>query len=116
MVLEAAGTGPTFRQAIDMVCYGGRVVYVGYANGEVSYDTRYFLLKELDIRGSRGAERCDFENVIAFLRKKPDIADVVISRVVPFGEAGTMLRTWDENSGAFTKILVDVAGDEGRCQ
>ena len=110
VVIEAAGTQQTERLAIDMACYGGRVVYVGYAKGEVAFETRFFLLKELDIRGSRGSERSDFETVIAFLRNHPDAADVLISRVVPFEEAANALRNWDEDPGAFTKILVDVAG------
>ena len=114
VVIEAAGTVQTQRQAVDMACYGGRVVLVGYAKGEVSYETRFWLLKELDIRGSRGSERLDFENVIAFLRSHPQAADVLITQVVRFDDAANALRGWDEDPGAFTKILVDVAGAEER--
>lgn len=110
VVIEAVGADVTFRQAIDLVGSCGRVVYVGYAKNPVSYETKHFLLKELDIRGSRGAERRDFEDVIDYFHDHPGIGLPIISRIVPLDEAGEAMASWDASPGAFTKILVDIRG------
>ena len=38
--------------AVNEVGFTGRVVCIGYAKSEVSFQTKYFVQKELDIRGS----------------------------------------------------------------
>jgi len=110
VVIEAVGAEITFRQAIELVGSCGRVVYVGYAKHPVAYDTKQFLLKELDIRGSRGAERRDFDDVIAWFRDNPGLGTPIISRIVPLEAAGEAMAAWDKAPGDFTKILVEVAG------
>ena len=65
VVIEAVGAPATFTQAIDIVCFCGRVVYIGYCKAPVAYDTKFFNLKELDIMGSRYATAEDFRAVIA---------------------------------------------------
>lgn len=67
VVIEAVGLPATFTQAIDLACFAGRVVYIGYSKAPVSYETRFFNLKELDILGSRNAMRSDFDAVIAWM-------------------------------------------------
>ena len=55
VIIEAVGTPATFRMAVEEVAFTGRVVYIGYAKEPVSYETRLFVMKELDILGSRNA-------------------------------------------------------------
>ncbi|WP_141023539.1 zinc-binding dehydrogenase, partial [Escherichia coli] len=54
-------------QATGLVAFSGRVVYVGYAKQPVSYQSAQFLMKELDIRGSRNATVADFRAVLALM-------------------------------------------------
>ncbi|HTN61169.1 MAG TPA: zinc-binding dehydrogenase, partial [Devosia sp.] len=108
VVIEAVGADVTFRQAVDLVGSCGRVVYVGYAKAPVSYDTKQFLLKEIDIMGSRGAQRMDFDAVIDCLKSRPGIGDLIVSKVVGLDEAGAAMAAWDADPGGFTKILIDL--------
>jgi threonine dehydrogenase-like Zn-dependent dehydrogenase len=55
VVIEAVGYPETFRAAVDIVAFTGRVVYIGYAKEPVTYETRFFVQKELDIMGARNA-------------------------------------------------------------
>ncbi|MGK6311505.1 zinc-binding alcohol dehydrogenase family protein [Neorhizobium sp. DT-125] len=112
VVIEAVGADVTFRQAIDLVASCGRVVYVGYAKNPIAYDTKYFLLKEMDIRGSRGSELADFHDVVAYLKQHPDAGDRIVSRVVPIEEAGAAMEAWDKDPGGFTKIVVRIEAGE----
>jgi threonine dehydrogenase-like Zn-dependent dehydrogenase len=106
VVIEAIGLPQTFQAAINEVCYAGRVVYIGYAKAPVEYETKYFLLKELDIMGSRNALPEDFQTVIQFLESKRFPIDDVITKTFPFGEAGAAFQAWSDNPASFTKIQV----------
>jgi threonine dehydrogenase-like Zn-dependent dehydrogenase len=105
--IEAVGLADTFRMAIDEVAYTGRVVYVGYAKEPVTYETRFFLLKELDILGSRNALG-EFAIVIQMLQAGKFPVEALISRTTHLAQAGEALRDWADNPPAFTKILVDM--------
>ncbi|HKF04365.1 MAG TPA: zinc-binding alcohol dehydrogenase family protein [Candidatus Sulfotelmatobacter sp.] len=106
VAIEAIGTATTFRAAVEEVAFTGRVVYIGYAKEPVSYETRLFVLKELDILGSRNAQPEDFEAVIKFLEGGLFPVDEAVSSVVPLKEAGDALRSWSENPSRFRKIMV----------
>ena len=109
VVIEAIGLPQTFQAAIGEVAYAGRVVYVGYAKAPVEYETKYFLLKELDILGTRNALPEDFQTVINFLESGRFPVDDVITRTFPFREAGTAFQAWNDDPAAFTKIQVSMA-------
>lgn len=108
VVIEAVGTPATFRTAVEEVSFTGRVVYVGYAREPVSYETKLFVQKELDILGSRNAQPEDFHAVIRLLEARRFPVDQAVSAVVPLEEAPHALRSWSENPSAFKKILVSL--------
>jgi len=107
VVIEAIGLPATFRAAVEEVAYTGRVVYVGYAKEPVSYETKLFVQKELDILGSRNALG-DFAAVIAMLELGRFPTEELITRVVPLSRAGEALREWDKDPAAVARILVDM--------
>jgi threonine dehydrogenase-like Zn-dependent dehydrogenase len=111
VVIEAVGAQATFLQAVDIVGQCGRVVYIGYAKDPISYDTKRFLTKELDIRGSRNALHSDFNDVIEWLKLHPHAGDHVVSCVVDIDAAPGALAQWHEQPGGVTKILVKLRDD-----
>jgi threonine dehydrogenase-like Zn-dependent dehydrogenase len=107
VVVEAVGLPQTYRQAVDIVCFCGTVVYIGYASREVSYETKHFVQKELDIRGSRNALPPDFADVIAMLRgTRADLGPIITHRF-PFARAGEALSFWKTHPAEVTKIVID---------
>jgi threonine dehydrogenase-like Zn-dependent dehydrogenase len=106
VVIEAIGTGVTFRAAVEEVAFTGRVVYIGYAKEPVTYETRVFVQKELDILGSRNAQPEDFHAVIKLLEARQFPVRQAVSLVVSLEEAPGALRSWSENPSSFKKILV----------
>ena len=107
VVIEAVGLPETFTLAIDAAAFCGRVVYVGYSKAHVTYDTRKFNLKELDILGSRNASRADFEAVIARLTSLGEVAHALISRVFPLSEAELAFPYWSHHRSSVMKIMVE---------
>ena len=59
-----------FCAAVEEVAFTGRVVYIGYAKEPVSYETRLFVQKELDVLGSRNAQPEDFHAVVHLLGER----------------------------------------------
>jgi threonine dehydrogenase-like Zn-dependent dehydrogenase len=110
VVLEAVGSPETFVQAVELACFSGRVVYIGYSKAPVSYDTKYFNLKELDIFGSRNSTLEDFREVIACLERLGDNADGLISRTFAFEDAAQALPYWSETRAETLKILIERRG------
>jgi threonine dehydrogenase-like Zn-dependent dehydrogenase len=108
VIIEAIGRPDTFRAAVEEVCFTGRVVYIGYAKDHVSYETRLFVQKELDIMGSRNALPEDFKEVIRMFEQKRFPTADAISATVPLEEAPAILRAWSENPAAYTKIMIAV--------
>lgn len=111
VAIEAVGAAATYRLAIDVVAFTGRVVYIGYGKELVAYETRLFVQKELDILGSRNATDQDFDAVIAMLQRGKYPTAATITRTVPLAEAGAALADWSANPGAITKIQIDFAAE-----
>jgi threonine dehydrogenase-like Zn-dependent dehydrogenase len=106
VIIEAIGRPETYRAAVEEVSFAGRVVYIGYAKDNVSFETRLFVQKELDIRGSRNALPEDFKEVIRMFEQKRFPTAEAISATVPLDEAPAILRAWSENPAAYTKIMI----------
>ena len=108
VVIEAVGLPATFRAAVDEVCFSGRVVYIGYAKEPVSYETKYFVMKELDILGSRNATQKNFSDVIKVLESGRYPLQETITHCVSFDQAGDALAAWAKDPSSVTKIHVEL--------
>ncbi|MEE3383672.1 MAG: zinc-binding alcohol dehydrogenase family protein [Prevotella sp.] len=107
VVIEAVGNPHTYQMAVDEVAFTGRVICIGYAKTEVSFQTKFFVQKELDIRGSRNAQPSDFRAVIHYLEKGQCPVDALISSVVKPESAPEAMSQWAETPGKVFRILVD---------
>ena len=81
VVIEAVGSTQTYQMAVDEVAFTGRVICIGYAKAEVSFQTKYFVQKEL------------------------------ISKVIKPEDAYDTLRWWSENPGKVFRILMKLSDD-----
>ena len=109
VVIEAVGSVPTYQMAVNEVAFTGRVVCIGYAKQDVSFTTKLFVQKELDIRGSRNAQPADFRAVIHYLENNDCPIDELITKVIRPEEALDTMRWWSENPGKVFRILVQFA-------
>ena len=107
VVIEAVGSVPTYQMAVNEVAFTGRVACIGYAKSEVSFQTKFFVQKELDIRGSRNAQPSDFRAVIRYLERGTCPVDDLITKVIKPEEALETMRWWSENPGKVFRILVE---------
>jgi 2-desacetyl-2-hydroxyethyl bacteriochlorophyllide A dehydrogenase len=108
VVIEAVGTPATFRAAVEEVAFTGRVVYIGYAKEPVSYESRLFVQKELDVLGSRNAMPEDFHSVIKLLESGKFPVNEAVSQIVPLEDGPIALSSWSENPSRFKKLLISL--------
>lgn len=106
VVVEAVGSPATYVMAIEEVSFTGRVTYIGYSKTEVSFQTKLFVQKELDIRGSRNALPSDFRAVINYLKAGNCPVDELISNETGPDGAFDAMKQWASNPGKVFRILV----------
>ena len=106
VVIEAVGSPITYVSAIDAVSFTGRVVCIGYAKSDVAFQTKYFVQKELDIRGSRNATPDDFRAVLHYMQQTKMEMDPFISGIIEPEEAQQAMDAWAEAPGKVFRILV----------
>ena len=104
VVIEAVGSVPTYRMAVERVAFTGRIVCIGYAKTDVSLSTGLFVKKELDIMGSRNATPEDFLDVISYLSSGVD-ADAFISDIITPENAQEAMERWNAQPGQVFRIL-----------
>ena len=101
VIIEAVGSPATYQMAVNEVAFTGRVICIGYAK------TKYFVQKELDIRGSRNALPSDFRAVIHYLEQGSCPVETLVTKVIHPEQALETMRWWSENPGRVFRILVD---------
>lgn len=107
VVIEAVGVSDTYQTAINEVAFTGRVVCIGYAKAEIALETKFFVQKELDVRGSRNALPEDFRAVIEYLKRKTCPVDRLISGIYEPKQAQQAMESWANQPGAVFRILVE---------
>ena len=107
VVIEAVGSPATYIMAVNEVGFTGRVVCIGYAKSEVTFQTKYFVQKELDIRGSRNALPEDFRAVVRYLQQGDCPLEEFISNIVHPEEALNAMQQWSAAPGKVFRILVE---------
>lgn len=109
VIIEAIGVAETYRAAVEEVAYAGRVVYVGWAKEQVTYETRPFVHKELDILGSRNAQPEDFFAVIHMLEARRFPVEEAVTHTVPISDVPGIFEAWNREPARFGKIMVEVS-------
>lgn len=108
VVIEAVGSPATYVMAVDEVGFTGRVVCIGYAKSEVAFQTKYFVQKELDIRGSRNALPADFRAVINYMETGNCPVEEFITKIVKPEGALDAMKEWEANPGKVFRMLVEL--------
>lgn len=107
VIIEAVGAPATYQTAINEVAFTGRVVCIGYAKTEIAFETKYFVQKELDIRGSRNAMPEDFRAVMEYMKKGTCPKDELISGIYKPEQAQQALEEWAQNPGKVFRLLIE---------
>jgi len=106
VVVEAVGASDTYRMAITEVAFAGRVICIGYAKSDIPLETKLFVQKELDIRGSRNAMPEDFRAVMEYLKKGHCPVDTLISGIYKPEAAKEAMDKWQIEQSKIFRFMI----------
>jgi len=69
VIFDATGNPASMKQAFDYAAFGGKIVFVGLFQGELSFFDPLFHRRELTILASRNALPEDFTNIIRWMEE-----------------------------------------------
>ncbi len=70
VVFDATGNAASMMKSFSYVAHGGRLVFVGLFQGDVTFNDPEFHRRELSLLASRNATAQDFDKVIAALESR----------------------------------------------
>lgn len=106
VIIEAAGNPFSYQSALEEASFAARVVCIGYAKSDVSFATKLWVQKEIDILGSRNATPSDFEAVINYLKQGTFPLEEMVTQIIDPADAAITVASWAANPGQVMKILV----------
>jgi threonine dehydrogenase-like Zn-dependent dehydrogenase len=105
VVIEAVGAPATYRLALEVVAFAGRIAAIGYAKEDVALNTSLIVRKELNVMGSRNA-LAEFGPVLEMLEAGRYPFHELISKVYPLEEAGEAFDYWYHHPDKIIKTLI----------
>ena len=109
VVFDASGNRGSMHQSFWYVSHGGRLVFVGLFNGDVSFHDPDFHRREMTLLSSRNATRADFKHIISLVREsKIDTTPWITHQCQPepFSHA---LPQWLSSRSPIVKAIVKFA-------
>ena len=107
VIIEAVGSPTTYQMAVNEAAFSGRVVCIGYAKEQIAFETKLFVQKELDIRGSRNAMPEDFRAVIECMKQKIFPIEKLISDIFNPEQVKDVFKRWTTEPVGIFRLLIE---------
>lgn len=106
VILDATGNKQSMERAFDYVAHGGKLVYIGLFQGDITFHDPDFHKKELTLLASRNALASDFEQIIRSVeRGEIDTAPWITHRV-DFDDMIEEFDNWIDPESEVIKAMV----------
>lgn len=103
VTIEAVGMPSTFLDCVSAAASRGRVVVIGVAKHPAEFNFLEVQRKEIEMLGSRGATKADFEATMKLVREGFVDLKRLISRKYPMEDAEEAFLDMDKNSAFIVK-------------
>ena len=105
-VFDCTGSAASMMQSFRYVANGGRLVLVGLAQADLTFNDPEFHRRELTVLGSRNATREDFQHVIAAMAAEHVVTEPLTARHVTLEELPAAFPTWLDPQAGVLKATV----------
>jgi threonine dehydrogenase-like Zn-dependent dehydrogenase len=106
-VFDATGNGRSMASAFEYPANGGRLIFVGLFQGEVSFNDPNFHRRELTILASRNARPEDFTRIIALIEAKRIDTSPWITHRAPLSDVLTEFPLWTKPETGVIKAIIE---------
>lgn len=107
-VFDATGHPASMKSAFDFVAPGGRLVFVGLFQGEVSFFDPDFHKKEMTLLATRNALPLDFQNIIGWMEKGEMSSAPWITHRAPMSEVAALFESWTTPESGVLKAVIEI--------
>ena len=107
-VFDATGHPASMQGAFEFVAAGGRLVFVGLFQGEVSFFDPDFHRKEITLLATRNALPQDFENIIGWIENGEIDTAPWITHRAPLDEIPALFQSWTQPESGVLKAVIEI--------
>lgn len=109
VVFDATGNAQSMMKAFDHVAQGGRLVFVGLFQGDVTFNDPEFHRRELTLLASRNATAQDFDTVLRSLESgRVKVGSWITHHASP-EQTVNQFATWLDPATGVVKAMIDFA-------
>jgi 2-desacetyl-2-hydroxyethyl bacteriochlorophyllide A dehydrogenase len=105
-VIDATGNPPSMMKSFELVAHGGRIVFVGLFQGDVTFNDPNFHRRELTLMGSRNALPGDFTRIIKLVEDGQVDTTPWITHRGTVDNMVQLLPTWEAPGSGLLKAMV----------
>jgi threonine dehydrogenase-like Zn-dependent dehydrogenase len=108
LVMDATGNAASMAGTFALAAHGGRIVFVGLFQGDVSFHDPDFHRRELTLLASRNATAADVGSTIGLLESRSVTLDAWLTDRCALSETPEMMPVWASGPSATIKGLIEV--------
>lgn len=108
VVLDATGNKQSMENAFDLMAHGGRLVYIGLFQGNVTFHDPTFHKKELTLMASRNALSSDFKQIIRSIEAGAINTDLWITHRASVDTMIDKFDTWLNPGSNVIKAMLEI--------
>jgi 2-desacetyl-2-hydroxyethyl bacteriochlorophyllide A dehydrogenase len=106
VVFDATGNAQSMMKAFSYVAFGGKLVYVGLFQGEVTFFDPDFHRREITLLASRNALPTDFKHIISKMESGEINTKAWLTQEAAFDDLPTVFETWLDPKSQVIKAMV----------
>lgn len=107
-VFDATGNANSMNNAYKFASHGGRIIFVGLVQADISFPDPEFHRRELTLLSSRNATREDLEYVVNTIKQGHVNTDAFITSKTPFDEIIEKFETFMEPGSNTIKAMISI--------
>jgi 2-desacetyl-2-hydroxyethyl bacteriochlorophyllide A dehydrogenase len=107
-IFDATGNGRSMASAFEYPAGGGRLIFVGLFQGEVTFNDPNFHRRELAVLASRNARPDDFSRIISLIEAKRIDTSPWITHRAPLSDVVTEFPLWTKAETGVIKAMIEV--------
>ncbi len=107
-VFDATGNPQSMMAAFELPAHGGRLIFVGLFQGEVTFNDPNFHKRELSLLATRNALPFDFERIIALVETGQVDTRNWITHHAKFDDVPALFADWTRPESGVLKAMIDV--------
>jgi len=107
-VFDATGNPKSMQAAFEFPAHGGRLVFIGLFQGEVSFHDPSFHKRELTLMGSRNAQPQDFTRIIELIETGRIDTNPWITHRGAFDDVTREFPAWTDPKTGVIKAMIEL--------